>query len=383
MRPRRSRPQPPWRPRPARCAARPRTRKRAAHRSSSVARRAIRDAEGAAMPVILLTHAEEARAHYYGDEALGRLQELGEVRLNESAQPLATPELIELARGCQIIVSDRMTQGLAAVFEQLPELVAFVRCAVDIRNVDVGAASASGVLVTRASPGFVDSVAELVVGFMVDLSRGVTDATIAYRAGAGAQVRMGRQLRGSTLGIVGYGHIGTRLAQLGLALGMRVLVNDPYVQVVEPELTQTDLGTLLVESDFVVVLAVATAETENLIGAEELGWMKPSAFLINVSRGNLIDEAALETALTEGRIAGCAMDVGRAPDQMPSPHLARLANVVATPHVGGLVPQAIAHQALETTRQVAEIVQCRAPAGARNPPKAPRPPRPRWAPNAP
>jgi D-3-phosphoglycerate dehydrogenase / 2-oxoglutarate reductase len=324
------------------------------------------------MAAILLTHADEARAHYYGDEALSRLQELGDVRLNESGQPLTTPQLIELARGCQIIVSDRMTAGPAAVFEQLPELVAFVRCAVDIRNVDVGAASASGVLVTRASPGFVDSVAELAVGFMVDLARGVTDATIAYRAGAGPQVRMGRQLRGSTLGIIGYGHIGTRLAQLGLALGMRMLVNDPHVRVVEPELRQTDLGTLLVEADFVVVLAVATAETENLIGAEELGWMKPSAFLINVSRGNLIDEAALEAALSEGRIAGCAMDVGRAADQMPSPHLARLPSVVATPHIGGLVPQAIAHQALETTRQAAEIVQGRAPAGAVNPEHAAR-----------
>jgi D-3-phosphoglycerate dehydrogenase / 2-oxoglutarate reductase len=324
------------------------------------------------MATIVLTHAEEARVNYYGDDALGRLRQLGAVRLNDGGTPLSTGQLIELARGCEIIVSDRITEGPAAVFEQLPELVAFVRCAVDIRNVDVGAASANGVLVTRASPGFVDSVAELAVGFMVDLARGVTDATIAYRAGVGAQVRMGRQLRGSTLGIVGYGHIGTRLAQLALALGMRVLVNDPYVQVVEPELRQTDLGTLLVESDFVVVLAVATAETENLLGAEELGWMKPSAFLINVSRGNLIDEAALETALIEGRIAGCAMDVGRAPDQMPSPHLARLPNVVATPHIGGLVPQAIAHQALETARQVAEIVQGRAPAGAVNPERASR-----------
>ena len=137
------------------------------------------------------------------------------MRLNDSAQPLATPQLIELARGCQVIVSDRATEGPAALFEQLPELVAFVRCAVDIRNVDVGAASAHGVLVTRASPGFVDAVAELAIGFMVDLARGVSDATTAYRAGVQPAVRMGRQLRGSTLGIIGYGHIGTRLAQLG------------------------------------------------------------------------------------------------------------------------------------------------------------------------
>ena len=324
------------------------------------------------MPRILLTHAEEARAQYYGEEALARLRELGEVRLNESGRPLSTAELIALARDCQIIVSDRTAEGPAAVFEQLPELVAFVRCAVDIRNVDVGAASANGVLVTRASPGFIDAVAELAVGFMIDLARGISDATIAYRAGAPPAVRMGRQLRGSKLGIIGYGHIGTRLAQLGLALGMQVLVDDPYVKVVEPELTQTDLGTLLVESDFVVVLALATEETDNLIGAEELGWMKPSAFLINLARGNLIDEAALEAALLKGRIAGCAMDVGRAPDQMPSPNLARLPNVVATPHVGGLVPQAIAHQALETTRQVAETARGRAPAGAVNPEHAHR-----------
>jgi D-3-phosphoglycerate dehydrogenase / 2-oxoglutarate reductase len=324
------------------------------------------------MATILLTHAEEARALYYGDEALARLRELGELRLNETGRALSTPQLIGLAGGCEVLVSDRITEGPAAVFEQLPQLVAFVRCAVDIRNVDVGAASASGVLVTRASAGFMDSVAELVLGFMVDLARGITDATVAYRSGAGAAARMGRQLRGSKLGIIGYGQIGRRLAQLGLALGMRVLVNDPHVEVAGPDLTRTDLGTLLSQSDFVVVLAVATAETENLIGAAELGRMQPGAYLINVSRGNLVDEEALEAALVEGRIAGCAMDVGRAPDQMPSPRLARLHNVVATPHIGGLVPPAIAHQALETTRQVAEIVRGRAPPGVVNPEQATR-----------
>ena len=324
------------------------------------------------MARIFLTHAAEARGQYYGDEALARLRQLGEVQPNETGAALTTDQLIDLARGCEVIVSDRVTEGPAAVFEQLPDLAAFVRCAVDIRNVDVGAASANGVLVTRASPGFVDSVAELAVAMMVDLARGISDATLAYRAGEQPAVHMGRQLRGSTLGIVGYGRIGTRLAQLGQALGMRILVDDPYVRIVEPELRQTDLGTLLVESDFVVVLAVATEETKNLIGPEELGWMKPSAYLINVARGNLIDERALGAALQEGRIAGCAMDVGRAPDQMPSPDLARLPNVVATPHVGGLVPEAIAHQALETTRQVAEILEGRSPAGAVNPEHAER-----------
>jgi D-3-phosphoglycerate dehydrogenase len=324
------------------------------------------------MATIFLTHADQMRRDYYGDEALGRLRQQGEVRLNETGAALTTAQLVELAKGCKVIVSDRMTEGPAAVFDGLPDLVAFVRCAVDIRNVDVGAAAAHGVLVTRASPGFIDSVAELALGMMVDLARGIADATLAYRVGVQPKARMGRQLRGSTLGIIGYGHIGTRLAQLGQALGMRLMVSDPYVRVVEHEIRQTDLGTLLVESDFVVVLAVATEETENLIGPEELGWMKPSAYLINVSRGNLIDETALAAALREGQIAGCAMDVGRAADQTPSPELARLPNVVATPHIGGLVPEAIAHQALETTRQVEQILKGQAPAGAVNPEHAAR-----------
>jgi D-3-phosphoglycerate dehydrogenase len=227
------------------------------------------------------------------------------------------------------------------------------------------------VLVTRASPGFVDSVAELTLGMMVDLARGITAATLAYRAGSTPEIAMGRQLRGSSMGIIGYGAIGKRLAELGRALGMRVLVSDPHVQA-PPTLRQTDLGTLLAEADFVVCLAVATAATENLIGRDELLRMKRSAYLVNVSRGNLVDEAALEETLRQPAIAGCAMDVGRAPDQMPSPHLARLPNVIATPHVGGLVPEAIAHQALETTRQVADILSGHPPPGAVNPEHATR-----------
>ena len=320
---------------------------------------------------IFLTHADDTRAQYYGDQALARLRALGEVRLNGTGRPLTTPELIERAAGCAVIVSYRETEGPAEVFRELPDLVAFVRCAVDIRNIDVGAASAAGVLVTRASPGFIDAVAELALGFMVDLARGITAATQAYRAGGAPEVGTGRQLRGSTVGIIGYGSIGTRLAELGQVLGMHVLVSDPHVQA-PPELRQTDLGTLLAESDFVVCLAVATAATENLIGREELRRMRPSAFLINVARGNLVDEAALEEALRHRAIAGCAMDVGRAPDQMPSPHLARLPNVIATPHIGGLVPEAIAHQALETTRQVADILAGRPPPGAVNPEHATR-----------
>jgi D-3-phosphoglycerate dehydrogenase len=94
--------------------------------------------------------------------------------------------------------------------------------------------------------------------------------------------------------------------------------------------------------------------------------MKPGAFFINASRGNLVDEIALREALDSGHLAGCALDVGRAPDQMPTPALAHHPKVIATPHVAGLTPESIEHQSLETVAQAAEIIQGRAPKGAVN-----------------
>ncbi|MCY7319601.1 MAG: hydroxyacid dehydrogenase [Ramlibacter sp.] len=318
------------------------------------------------MARIFLTHPDEARRLYYGERALAGLQALGQVSLNTSGHELAVAELIEAAQGCEVIVSYRQTPGAAALFDALPALVAFSRCAIDIRNVDVAAASRQGVLVTQASAGFIASVAEWVVGAMVDLSRQISAASAAYHAGSTPPAAMGRELRGATLGVIGYGQIGRYLCSLGSALGMRVLVCDPYSRVDNENSSQVDLPQLLAQADHVVCLAVATAETENLMDGQAFARMKPTAFFINPSRGNLVDEAALLHALDHGLIAGCALDVGRAPDQMPSPALSRHALVVATPHVGGLTPQAIEHQSLETVAQVAEILQGRAPKGALN-----------------
>jgi D-3-phosphoglycerate dehydrogenase len=126
------------------------------------------------------------------------------------------------------------------------------------------------------------------------------------------------------------------------------------------------LEKLLERSDYVVCLAVADESTENLIGPAALARMQPHAFFINLSRGNLVDEAALAAALRENRIVGAAMDVGRARDQMPTPELAKLANVIATPHIGGLTPPAIESQSLETVRQVEAIIRGQVPIGAVN-----------------
>ena len=311
---------------------------------------------------ILLTHSPEARALYYGERALAGLKALGEVVLNSKANSLEGEDLIATAADCDLVVSYRQSPGPAALFERLPRLVAFLRCAIDIRNVDVPAASKAGILVTQASAGFVTSVSELVIGFLVDLSRGITRHATAYHQGRVPPAFMGRELKGSTLGVIGYGQIGREVVRVAKALGMKVLVNDPYVKDIE----QTSFDDLLARSDYVVPLAVATKQTENLMNAAAFSKMKKGAFLVNVSRGNLVDEKAHEVALASGHLAGCALDVGRAPDQMPTPSLAARADVIATPHAAGLTLPAIEHQSMETVAQAAEIIKGRAPKGAVN-----------------
>ncbi|MBR1245824.1 hydroxyacid dehydrogenase [Bradyrhizobium sp. AUGA SZCCT0169] len=315
---------------------------------------------------VLLTHPPQARAQYYGERSLSGLQAIAQVQLHEGNDALDAFGLIDAARDVEIIVADRLTAGPGEIFARLPKLRAFVRCAVDIRNIDVEQASRAGVLVTRAGPGFVQSVAELALGFMVDLSRGVSRASADYHAGRKPKVVMGRQLAGSRIGIIGYGSIGRYLAGIAKVLGMEVLVADPFASVSEPDIRHLPLDDLLARSDFVVCLAVANEATENLIGQAALARMQPHAFFINLSRGNLVDEAALTAALHENRIAGAAMDVGRALDQMPTPELAKLPNVIATPHIGGLTPPAIEYQSLETVRQVEKIIASEIPVGAVN-----------------
>jgi D-3-phosphoglycerate dehydrogenase len=311
---------------------------------------------------ILLTHSPEARDLYYGPRALAGLRALGPVVLNESPSSLEGEALIAAAQDCGLIVSYRQSPGPAAVFGRLPRLVAFLRCAIDIRNVDVPAASKAGVLVTQASAGFVTSVAEQVFGFMIDLSRRITAHAVSYHHNRTPGAVLGKELKGSTLGVIGYGQIGREVARLGQAFGMRVLVHDPYVKGIQ----SVSRDELLRESDYVVPLAVATGETENLMDAAAFGKMKKGAYFINVSRGNLVDEAALEAALESGHLGGCALDVGRDPDQMPTPRLAARPDVIATPHSAGLTLPAIEHQSMETVAQAAEILKGRAPKGAVN-----------------
>jgi D-3-phosphoglycerate dehydrogenase len=324
------------------------------------------------LPSVLVTHPRERLATYFGEQALANLQSVARVKLNPDAHDWSTRELIKAAQDCDVLIAYRQTALDADFFSAVPGLLAAVRCAVDIRTIDVAAASREGILVTQASPGFGPAVAEWVIGVMIDLSRSISLAVAAYWQGQSVEPRMGRELRGACLGIIGYGEIGRHVARLAQAFGMRVCVYDPYVQPSEFAVESMGWHELLACADHLVCLAPATPETDKMINAQALSCMKPSAFFINASRGQLVDEQALLQALEQGMLAGAAMDVGCAADQMPSTELARHPRVIATPHVGGLTPQAIAHQALETVEQTRAILQGRLPNGAVNPAQATR-----------
>ncbi len=317
---------------------------------------------------VFLTHNTEDREAYYG-RALPELEALAgaEVSVNPLDRDLSTPELIEAAAGHHVIIAHRSTPGDAALFDGSPDLVAFLRCAVDISTIDVDAASAHGVLVARADKSFVPSTAEIALGLLLAVSRSIAESTVGYRSGHEPPQRPGRQLRGQTAGIIGYGAIGSYLADLLVAVGMNVVVADPAVTVDHPDITQTELAGLLATSDVVFPLAPAQPSTDDLIDAAALDTMKAGAVLINVSRGELVDEEAVAAALDSGRLGGLGMDVGRAPDQRPSPALAARPGVVATPHLGGLTPENADAQARSSVDQVAAMMDGRMPPRAVNP----------------
>lgn len=321
------------------------------------------------MTRVLITHPQDKLASYYGPRATAALQAIADVRFNPSATEFAFEALVAAAQGCDAIVAYRQTPAPEALFAALPQLAVFLRCAVDIRTVDVAAASQHGVLVTQASPGYASAVAEWIVGVMIDLARGTSRYVADFRSERPVQAIqpvMGRELRGATLGIIGFGEIGQVLGTLALAFGMRLLVNTLQPVAGHERLRAVALPALLAESDVVVCLAPANAATEKLMNAEAFAAMKRGAHFINAARGELVDDAALLAALDAGHLDGAAVDVGRAPDQMPTEALARHPKVIATPHIGGLTLPAIEHQALETVRQLAALQRGELPPGAVN-----------------
>jgi D-3-phosphoglycerate dehydrogenase len=217
------------------------------------------------------------------------------------------------------------------------------RAGVGLDNVDVRAATQSGVMVVNAPTSNIVSAAELAIGLLLAAARQISTAHASLRNGEWKRSRFtGIELFEKTLGIVGLGRIGVLVAQRLAAFGMDVIAYDPYVQAgraAQMGVRLVDLDTLLEESDFISVHLPRTPETLGLIGADELAKAKTSMVLVNAARGGIVDEAALYAALKEGRIAAAGVDVYAQEPCTDSP-LFELDNVVATPHLGASTDEA-------------------------------------------
>jgi D-3-phosphoglycerate dehydrogenase len=252
-------------------------------------------------------------------------------------------ELIAALGDAVALVVRSATLVDAEMIAAAPMLEVIGRAGVGLDNIDVEAATSRGIAVVNAPDASTISAAEHTMALLLAQARRIPEADASLRAGRWERSRLqGVELYGKTLGIVGLGRIGAHVAQRARAFGMRVVAFDPIVgheQAEEIGVELTGFDDVLAEADFLTIHAPRSAETEGLIDREALAKMKPTARIINVARGGILDEEALAGAIANGTIAGAAIDVFAAEPTTASP-LFDFPQVVVTPHLGASTHEA-------------------------------------------
>jgi D-3-phosphoglycerate dehydrogenase len=315
------------------------------------------------------------------------------VLVTDYVWPSVEPERAVLARiGAELLVApDGDEETLAAlatdadgiltcfakvtdkVLRAAEKCVVVGRYGVGVDNIQVDTATDLGIAVTYVPDYCMDEVSDHVMALLFAWNRRIAlfDRSVKTRGWGSVPLNMRiMRLKGKKLGLIGLGRIGRAVCPKARAFGLEVLAHDPYVTAeaaAELGVTLVDLPTLLAESDFVSVHTPFTPETGNLIGEAELDMMKPTTFLINAARGPLVDEKALYSALTEGKIAGAGLDVLVDPDPSPDHPLLRLENLIVTPHVAFFSQEALLELEERAAGEVARVLQGRMPDNLVNP----------------
>ena len=293
----------------------------------------------------------------------------GVVRLTKALDGVA---LIEALQDVRILGIRSRTQLTSSVIQAIDRLIAVGCFSVGTNQVDLAATNAKGIPVFNAPFSNTRSVAELTMAEIVMLLRRIFTRSVGAHGGSWDKSANGsHEVRGKTLGIVGYGNIGSQLAVLAEAMGMRVIFFDLSDKLrhgnVEP--TET-LDALLARADVVSLHVPETPATENMIGARELALMKPGSFLINNARGSVVDLEALAAALRSEHIAGAAIDVfpkePSANNERFVTPLQGIANVILTPHIGGSTEEAQENIGAEVARKLIEYSDIGSTQGAVN-----------------
>jgi len=267
----------------------------------------------------------------------------GRAEVQAFRDTVATEEaLVDRLRGFPIVVPIReRTQFPASLLKRLSDLRLLALTGKNSGHVDVGAATSCGILVADTE-GSGASAFELTIGLLLAAARQIPREDRAMRAG-GWQTSIGVELSGKTLGILGLGRIGTRVAAAGHVFNMRVLASGFTLtdeRAAAAGATRATIDDLFRESDFLSIHLRLSERTRGIVTARHLSLMKPTAYLINTARGPLVDQRALVAALQERRIAGAALDVYDV-EPLPTPHpLRSLDNVVLSPHMGYVTSEA-------------------------------------------
>ena len=329
---------------------------------------------------IFLSHTKRDLELFYHPEAVKKLKTLGEVVKNLLAHlPKGDEQLLRLAGDADVIITEWNTGAGRLFFENVKHLKAFIRCGVTTKNIDVEAATRAGVLVINTPNNYTIPMAELTIGFMISLARNIIPfhndtqqgkIPVSYNLYIRDQKLLydsGFELSEKTVGIVGLGDIGKKVAKFAHLFNMKVLAYDPYVKDVPAYIKLVDLKELMQRSRFVTIHCKYTEETEYLINQYYISLMRPDAYIINTARGLIIEEEALVKALKNNKIAGAALDVFATEPEIKNSHLLNLSNVIITPHIGANTPETMYRQAIRTAEITETVLNGEVPSDVINP----------------
>src|SRR5688572_5574492 len=285
---------------------------------------------------------------------------------------LARAELIDALQESDGLIVRSETKVTADLLDEATSLRVIGRAGVGVDNIDVQAATIRGVVVMNAPDGNTITTAEHTIALLISLARSIPQANSSLKAGRWERKKfIGVELQGKTLGIVGLGRIGRVVASRARALGMQIVAYDPFIapeQARDLEIELAPLDDVYARADFLTVHTPLTAETRGLIGREVFSKMKHGARLINCARGGLVDEDALFEALSNGSIAGAALDVFSEEPPPQDHRLLQLDQVIATPHLGASTTEAQEGVAFTVAEQMRDFLLTGALRGAVNVP---------------
>lgn len=291
-------------------------------------------------------------------------------RMSQVGDYCSEAERIEAARDADAMLV-RTGAITRALVEAAPRLKIVARHGVGYDAVDVAACTEHGVLVTITPDANATAVSEHALALMLAAARKLSQADAALRAGGWErELYLGIELAGKTLGLVGLGRVGAKVAHLANAFGMTVLAADPYVSAERAAalgVTLLPLWEMLPRCDFVSVHAPLTPETRHIIGPNTLRLLKETAILVNTARGGLVDPVAVREALETGRLAAAALDVFEQEPLAADDPLRKLPNAILTPHLGGQTAEALVNMAIAAAEAIVAVFEGRRPDGLVNP----------------